>query len=124
RHPQVRGGPGHRTGAARRRRNRDRVVAALLQRPLRGDHRGRRAPAGTRARPLGAGLARHPARDHPGPGSGPLNTPNPQPLTMKRTTGTLLLAAAIGLGACSTPDAEARPEEPEAHAPAGPLFTV
>lgn len=53
-----------------------------------------------------------------------MNTPNRKPLTMKKTAGTLLLAAVIGLGACTTPDAEARPEEPEAHAPTGPLFTV
>lgn len=43
---------------------------------------------------------------------------------MTRKAGTLLLAAVVGLGACSTPDAEARPEEVEAKAPTGPLFTV
>jgi RND family efflux transporter MFP subunit len=53
-----------------------------------------------------------------------MNTPNRKALTMKKTTGTLLLAAAIGLGACSSPDAEARSDEPEAHAPTGPLFSV
>lgn len=53
-----------------------------------------------------------------------MKTSNRKHLTMNKTTGTILLAAAIGLGACSTPDAEARPEALEVHAPTGPLFTV
>lgn len=54
-----------------------------------------------------------------------MNSPYPKNGTMKtKTTGTLLLAAAFGLGACAAPETEAAPGTTGPEASTGPLLTV